>query len=41
LKQLSNLFDRSFETSTDLNRFRKELIARFAPVAAPAIATTG
>jgi hypothetical protein len=32
LKQLSNLFDRSFETSTDLNRFRKELIARFAPV---------
>jgi hypothetical protein len=31
LKQLSNLFDRSFETSTDLNRFRKELIARLAP----------
>ncbi len=28
LKQLSNLFDRSFETSTDLNRFRKELIAK-------------
>ena len=30
LKQLSGLFDRSFETSTDLNRFRKELIASLA-----------
>jgi hypothetical protein len=30
LKQLSNLFDRPFVTSTDLNRFRKELIARLA-----------
>jgi hypothetical protein len=27
LRQLSLLFDRRFETSTDLNRFRKELIA--------------
>jgi hypothetical protein len=27
LKQMSNLFDRTFETSTDLNRFRKEMIA--------------
>ena len=27
LKQMSSLFDRTFETSTDLNRFRKELIA--------------
>lgn len=27
LKQLSTLFDRTFETTTDLNRFRKELIA--------------
>ena len=32
LKQLSNLFERSFVTSTDLNRFRKELIARL-PIA--------
>jgi hypothetical protein len=33
LKQLSGLFDRTFETSTDLNRFRKELIAGLpAPV---------
>ncbi len=38
LKQLSNLFDRSFETSTDLNRFRKELIAKFAVPATPVIA---
>ena len=30
LKQLSGLFDRTFETSTDLNRFRKELIASLA-----------
>ena len=30
LKQLSALFDRTFETSTDLNRFRKELIASLA-----------
>jgi hypothetical protein len=35
LKQLSSLFERTFETSTDLNRFRKELIAGLAkPVAA-------
>lgn len=39
LKQLSNLFDRSFETSTDLNRFRKELIAKFAVPATPVIAS--
>ncbi len=31
LKQMSNLFDRTFETSTDLNRFRKELIASISP----------
>ena len=30
LKQMSSLFGRSFETSTDLNRFRKELIASLA-----------
>lgn len=30
LKQLSTLFERSFETTTDLNRFRKELIAGLA-----------
>ena len=30
LKQMSSLFDRTFETSTDLNRFRKELIASLA-----------
>ena len=35
LKQLSVLFDRTFETSTDLNRFRKELIASLA-ASAPA-----
>ncbi|MEP7154611.1 MAG: ferritin-like domain-containing protein [Betaproteobacteria bacterium] len=34
LKQMSNLFDRTFETSTDLNRFRKELIASISPPAA-------
>jgi len=33
LKQMSNLFDRTFETSTDLNRFRKELIASISPPA--------
>ncbi len=27
LKQMSSLFERTFETSTDLNRFRKEIIA--------------
>ena len=32
LKQMSSLFGRSFETSTDLNRFRKELIASLAVV---------
>ena len=35
LKQLSGLFDRSFETSTDLNRFRKELIASLSPRVTP------
>jgi hypothetical protein len=32
LKQLSSLFERSFETSTDLNRFRKEIIATLGGV---------
>ena len=41
LKQMSSLFDRSFETSADLNRFRKELIAAIAPVATPAGLATG
>ena len=37
LKQLSALFDRTFETSADLNRFRKEIIAGMAaPVPASA-----
>jgi hypothetical protein len=31
LKQMSALFDRTFETSTDLNRFRKEIIASLSP----------
>ena len=31
LRQMSSLFDRTFETSTDLNRFRKELIASISP----------
>jgi len=35
LKQMSALFDRTFETSTDLNRFRKELLAGLASPAAP------
>ena len=35
LKQMSALFDRTFETSTDLNRFRKELLAGLATPAAP------
>ena len=36
LKQLSALFDRTFVTSTDLNRYRKELIASLAmPVVQP------
>ena len=36
LKQLSTLFERTFETSTDLNRYRKELIASLAvPVTQP------
>ncbi len=34
LKQMSSLFDRTFETSTDLNRFRKELIASLSTPAA-------
>lgn len=38
LKQMSSLFDRTFETSTDLNRFRKELIASISPPAAKIIA---
>ncbi len=33
LKQLSVLFDRTFETTSDLNRFRKELIAIMATAA--------
>ncbi|MCY7389493.1 MAG: ferritin-like domain-containing protein [Burkholderiales bacterium] len=36
LKQMSSLFDRTFETSTDLNRFRKELIASLSTTAAKA-----
>jgi hypothetical protein len=35
LKQMSTLFERTFETSTDLNRFRKELIETLSPAAAP------
>jgi hypothetical protein len=35
LKQLSMLFDRTFESTSDLNRFRKELIASMG-AAAPA-----
>ncbi len=41
LKQLSALFDRTFETSADLNRFRKEIIASMAaasPASAPSAA---
>ena len=38
LKQLSALFDRTFETSADLNRFRKEIIAGMAQSATPAAA---
>jgi hypothetical protein len=38
LKQLSALFDRTFETSADLNRFRKEIIAGMAQSTAPAAA---
>ena len=30
LKQMSGLFERTFETSGDLNRFRKELVAKLA-----------
>ncbi len=30
LKQMSSLFERTFESSTDLNRFRKEIIASLA-----------
>jgi hypothetical protein len=37
LKQLSALFDRTFESVTDLNRFRKEMIASLKP-RAPATA---
>ncbi len=42
LKQLSVLFDRTFETTSDLNRFRKELIAIMAAAAAvqPAMAAS-
>jgi hypothetical protein len=35
LKQMSTLFERTFETSTDLNRFRKELIETLSPTATP------
>jgi hypothetical protein len=35
LKQLSNLFERSFESTADLNRFRKELIASLAQPSGP------
>jgi hypothetical protein len=38
LKQMSSLFDRTFETSTDLNRFRKELIASLSTPAVKVIA---
>jgi hypothetical protein len=38
LKQLSALFDRTFETSADLNRFRKEILASIAAVSTPAAA---
>jgi hypothetical protein len=34
LKQLSMLFDRTFESTADLNRFRKELIASMASAVA-------
>jgi len=40
LKQMSTLFERTFETSTDLNRFRKELIAGMAAVAPRATLAT-
>lgn len=36
LHNLSLLFERSFETVQDLNRYRKEAIARLAPQASPA-----
>jgi len=36
LKQLSNLFEHRFETTTDLNRFRKQLVAGLSPQSAPA-----
>ncbi len=38
LKQMSSLFDRTFETSTDLNRFRKELIAGLSQPTAKVLA---
>lgn len=38
LKQLSSLFDRTFESVTDLNRFRKEMIATLGAPATPAAA---
>ncbi len=38
LKQMSSLFDRTFETSTDLNRFRKELIASLSQPTAKVLA---
>ncbi len=38
LKQLSSLFDRTFESVTDLNRFRKEMIATLGAPASPAAA---
>ena len=36
LKQLSTLFDRTFENTTDLNRYRKELIAGIGSAVRPA-----
>ncbi len=36
LKQLSNLFEHRFETTTDLNRFRKELVAALGSKIQPA-----
>ncbi len=38
LKQLSSLFDRTFESVTDLNRFRKEMIATLGASGKPALA---
>jgi len=37
LHNLSLLFERSFESVQDLNRYRKEANARLAPQASPAV----